>query len=105
MSETIAPRRSAVGFVAPDRPPLARAARLVRRAEGVMIDAPFADVVARIDATPLSVRHPPAAGLPGVVDTAPLTLSGFGPVGGRHLVFLSDDTTVVEEVVENTRTD
>lgn len=103
MSETVA-RHLPEGFIVPDPAPIAPAHHLVSRAEHVVIDRPFAEVVARVDATPLPVRHPPAAGLPGVVDTKPLTAEGFGPVGGRHLVYLSDGTTVVEEVVENTRT-
>lgn len=106
MSETTAaPRHLPSGFVIPDPAPIAPSDRLVSRTEHVVIDAPFAQVMARVDAMPLSARHPPAAGLPGVVDTVPLTAEGFGPVGGRHFVFLSDGANVVEEVVENTRTD
>lgn len=105
MSETAEARRPPPGFAPSAQPPLAAPDRLVRRVESVVIDAPFAQVVARVDATPLARRHPAAAGLPGVADTCPLTPDGFGPVGGRHLVFLTDDTTVVEQVVENTRTD
>jgi len=77
--------------------------RLVSHVETVVINRPLADVVARVDATPLSVRHPAAAGLPGVAGTCPLTAEGFGPVGGRHLVFLTDGSTVVEQVLDNSR--
>ena len=104
MSEAAA-RRPPPDFAAPPRPPVAGPAKLVSRVESVVVDRPFAQTVRAVDATPLSVRHPAAAGLPGVEDTAPLTPEGFGPVGGRHLVFLTDGTTVVEEVLENTRTD
>lgn len=104
MSETTV-RSLPPGFVETPHPPVAGPEKLVSHVESAVIDRPFAEVCRRVDATPLSVRHPPAAGLPGVVDTRALTPDGFGPVGGRHLVCLSDDTTVVEQVLENTRTD
>ncbi len=105
MSQAATDRRPPPGFVETPHPPVAGPERLVSHVETVVIDRPFARVAAAVDAMPLSRRHPPAAGLPGVVDTLALTPDGFGPVGGRHLVFLSDDTTVVEQVLENTRTD
>ena len=105
MSETVADRRLPPGFVETAHPPVSGPEKLVSHVEATVIDAPFAEVVAAVDALPLSLRHPAAAGLPGVVDTLALTPDGFGPVGGRHLVFLSDDTTVVEQVLENTRTE
>ncbi|MBX3485995.1 SRPBCC family protein [Phenylobacterium sp.] len=104
MSE-VAVRQPPPGFVETPRPPLAGPEKLVGRVEQVVIDRPFAQVVAAVDATPLSARHPAASGLPGVADTLALNPQGFGPVGGRHLVFLTDGTTVIEEVIENTRTD
>ena len=104
MSEAIADRRPPAGFVETPHPPVAGPGKLVRHVETVVIDRPFAQVVAAVDAMPLSRRHPPAAGLPGIVDTLALTPDGFGPVGGRHLVFLSDGATVVEQVLENART-
>ncbi len=105
MSDTATDRRPPPGFVETPHPPVAGPEKLVRHVETVVIDRPFAQVVAAVDAMPLSRRHPAAAGLPGVVGAVPLTPEGFGPVGGRHLVFLSDDTTVVEQVLENARTD
>ncbi|MBL8769879.1 MAG: SRPBCC family protein [Phenylobacterium sp.] len=102
MSETI--RRSLPpGFVETPHPPVSD--RVVSRVETTLIDRPFAETVRAVDATPLSRRHPAAAGLPGVVDTLPLTPNGFGPVGGRHLVFLTDGTTVVEQVLDNERSE
>jgi hypothetical protein len=92
------------GFVDTPPPRVEGAERLVRHAETVTIARPLSEVLAKNDATPLSVRHPPAAGLPGVAGTYPLTADGFGPVGGRHLVFLTDGSSVVEQVLENTRT-
>jgi len=103
MSQATAARSPPPGFVETPRPPLSGPDRLVSHTEAAVIDRPFAEAVRAVDATPLSARHPPAAGLPGVVDTLALTPDGFGPVGGRHLVFLSDGTTVVEEVLENAR--
>lgn len=105
MSETVAARRPPPGFVETPHPPVSGPEKLVSHVETTVIDRPFAETVRAVDALPLNLRHPAAAGLPGVVDTLPLTSDGFGPVGGRHLVFLSDDTTVVEQVLENTRTD
>ena len=105
MSQAATARRPPPGFVETPHPPVAGPEKLVRHVETVVIDRPFAQVGAAVDAMPLSRRHPPAAGLPGVADTLALTPDGFGPVGGRHLVFLTDDTTVVEEVLENARTD
>lgn len=106
MSDTAtAARRPPPGFVETPHPPVAGPEKLVSHVESVVINRPFADVVKAVDALPLARRHPAAAGLPGVTDTLALTPEGFGPVGGRHLVFLTDDTTVVEQVLENTRTD
>lgn len=104
MPDAVADRRPPPGFVETPPPPIAGPDRLIRHVETVVIDRPFAQVVAAVDALPLSRRHPAAAGLPGVVDTLALTPEGFGPVGGRHLVFLTDGATVVEQVLENTRT-
>lgn len=106
MTEAItAAQRLPSGYVVAEPDPIASPDRLVSRVEQVVIEAPLAQVVARVDAMPLSARHPPAAGLPGVVDTVPLSAEAFGPVGSRHLVFLSDGANVVEQVVENRRTD
>jgi hypothetical protein len=105
MSDAATAHRPPPGFVETPHPPVAGPDKLVSHVEAVVIDRPFAQVVAAVDALPLSQRHPAAAGLPGVVATHPLTADGFGPVGGRHLVFLSDGTTVVEQVLENARTD
>ena len=105
MSETVADRRLPPGFVETPHPPVSGPEKLVSHVEMTLIDRPFAETVEAVDDLPLNLRHPAAAGLPGVVDTLALTPDGFGPVGGRHLVFLSDDTTVVEQVLENTRTD
>lgn len=105
MPDTIATRRPPPGFVETPPPPVAGPDGLVSHVESVVIDRPFAQVTQAVDAMPLARRHPPAAGLPGVADTLPLTPGGFGPVGGRHLVFLTDGATVVEQVLENTRTD
>ncbi|HEY0650449.1 SRPBCC family protein [Phenylobacterium sp.] len=105
MSATATAHRLPPGFIETPHPPVAGPEKLVSHVETVLIDRPFAQVVAAVDALPLARRHPPAAGLPGVADTLALTPDGFGPVGGRHLVFLTDDTTVVEQVLENTRAD
>lgn len=92
------------GFVAPPQPPLARPDQVVSHVERTVFDRPLELVAARVDATPLSVRHPAAAGVPGVVASAALTPEAFGPEGSRHLLALSDGGTVVEQVIENRRT-
>jgi hypothetical protein len=86
-------------------PAVASLDQLVSRVEHVVIDRPLGHVVAAVEAMPLSARHPAAAGLPGVAATEPLTPDGFGPVGGRHRVRLTDGTTVLEEVLENARSE
>lgn len=91
------------GFVETPHPPIAGPAGLVAHVEEILIDRPLSAVVAAVEALPLPERHPAAGGLPGVAGSHPLTPDGFGPVGGRHLLFLTDGTTVVEQVVENTR--
>lgn len=93
------------GFIETPAPAVAGPERLVRHVEETLIERPFAEAVRAVDATPLPVRHPPAAGLPGVTETLALTPRGFGPVGGRHLVFLTDGTTVTEQVLVNDRSD
>jgi len=105
MTTTDTALRPPPGFVETPHPPVAGPEKLVSHVEDVVIDRPLAEVARAVDATLLSERHPAAAGLPGVAATLALTPEGFGPVGGRHLVFLTDDTTVVEQVLENTRTD
>ncbi len=93
------------GFVETPHPAIDGPEGRVAHVESIVIDRPLAQVIAAVEATPLSVRHPAAGGLPGVTGTLPLTPDGFGPVGGRHLVFLTDGTTVTEQVIENGRTD
>jgi hypothetical protein len=93
------------GFVETPHPAIDGPEGRVAHVESIVIDRPLAEVIATVDATPLSVRHPAAGGLPGVAGTLPLTADGFGPVGGRHLVFLTDGTTVIEQVIENGKTD
>lgn len=104
MTETVAARGLPPGFTETPHPPVAGPQKLVSHVESVVIDRDLGAVVAAVEAMPLSRRHPPASGLPGVVETVALTPGGFGPVGGRHLVHLSDGTTVVEQVLENTLT-
>jgi hypothetical protein len=96
--------RPAPGFVDTPHPPIAGPERLVGRTEEIDIARPLAKVLAAVEAMPLADAIDPDAGLPGVVGTYGLTPEAFGPPGTRHLVFLTDGTTVREQVLERTTT-
>jgi hypothetical protein len=92
-------------FVDFDPPPVATRDRLVSRTEEIDIERPLAHVLAAVEAMPLAEAIDPDAGLPGVIGTYPLTPGGFGPPGSRHVVFLTDGTTVREQVLERSTTE
>ena len=93
------------GFVDTPHPPVAGPEKLVSRTEEITIDRPLAEVVAALDATPLQDSISPEGGLPGVRGTHVLAGEKFDKPGSRHLIFLTDDTTAVEQVLEKTRTE
>ena len=93
------------GFVDTPHPPVAGPDRLVSRTEEILIDRPFAHVLAAVDATPLSDSIAKGTALPGVLGTHVLAGGVFDQPGSRHMIFLDDGTTAVEQILEKTRTD
>ena len=102
MTETFTPPP---GFVDGPPPSVAPLAGLVSRTEEIVVERPIAQAVAAIKALPLADMIDGATGLPGVRGTHVLTPGGFGHAGSRHIVFLTDGTTIVEQVLERVQTD
>lgn len=94
-----------VGFVDTPHPPVAPAETLVSRTEEAFIDRPFAAVVASVDGTPLSETIDDGGALPGVLGTHVLAVGVFDAPGSRHMIFLTDGTTAVEQMLDKTRTE
>ena len=92
------------GFVDTPHPPVAGPDKLVSRTEEIVVDRPLAQVLAALDATPLSEGISEAGGLPGVRGSYVLAGGKFDRPGSRHMLFLTDDTTAVEQVLEKTDT-
>ena len=92
-----------VGFLDSPPPAVAGPDKLVSHTEQITIDRPLAQVLASLDATPLAETISAAGGLPGVAATYTLTPGPYGDTGTRHMVFLTDNTTIVEQVLERTR--
>lgn len=77
--------------------------RLVSHVEEISIDRPLPHVVAAIDAAPLAAWIDGTGQLPGVRGTAVLVGERFDAPGSRHMVFLTDGTSVVEQILEKHR--
>ena len=92
------------GFIDTPHPPLAAPHKLVTRVEEIVIDRPLAQVMASVAATPLADTIARDTGLPGVLGTHVLAGGTFGEPGSRHMAFLTDDSTIVEQVLERVRT-
>ncbi len=92
------------GFVDTPHPPIAGPHKLVSRTEEIVVDRPLAHVLAAVDATPLPQSIAASGGLPGVRGSYVLAGGKFDQPGSRHLIFLTDDTTAVEQVLEKTTT-
>lgn len=93
------------GFIDTPHPPIAGPERLVSRTEEIRIERPLAQVLAVIDAMPIQRAFAPAGGVPGVAGTHVLAGERFDLPGSRHMIFLTDGTTAVEQVLEKTTTD
>src|SRR5215207_6296979 len=91
-------------FVDTPHPPVAGPDKLVSRTDEVVIDRPLAHVLAAVDATPPSQSIAEAGGLPGLRGTHVLAGGKFDQPGSRHIIFLTDDSTAVEQVLEKTTT-
>ena len=92
------------GFIDSPPPTVAAPDRLVSRTEEITIDRPLAQVLACVDGTSLVDSIGEGGGLPGVAATYTLTPGPYGDVGSRHIVKLTDGTTIVEQTLERVRT-
>jgi len=88
-----------VGFVNPPRPDIAPLEELLAHTEQIDIARSLAAVVQAGANRPLSEGIRPTRDLPGVSGTFNLTSGGFGTVGARRLVCLTDGSLAVEEVL------
>jgi hypothetical protein len=84
------------GFVDPPRPDLAPLDDLLSRTEEIDVARPFAAPPLN---RPLEEAIRPTKDLPGVAGTIRLSAQGYGGVGSRRLVCLTDGSTTVEEVL------
>ncbi|HET6970892.1 MAG TPA: SRPBCC family protein [Phenylobacterium sp.] len=100
MTETFPPP----GFVDTPHPPIGPRSSMATHVEEVVIDRPLAQVLAAVDAMPLTELVQATAGLPGVQAEHDLTSGGYGQPGSRHLVLLTDGTTITEQIVDYERT-
>ena len=91
-------------FIDTSPPTVVGPGKLVSRTEEITIDRPLAGVLACVDATSLPDSIGEGGGLPGVAATHTLTPGPYGDVGSRHIVKLTDHTTIVEQVLERVRT-
>jgi hypothetical protein len=101
MTETFTPPS---GFVDTPHPPVAGPENLVSRTEEIDIDRPLDEVVTALDNIPLQDSISPEGGLPGVLGAHVLAGGKFDKPGSRHLIFLTDGSNAVEQVLEKTRT-
>ena len=93
------------GFIDTPHPPVAGPERLVSHVEEVTIDRPLAEVIAHTETVALADWIDGSGSLPGVTGTRLLSGDRFDAPGSRHMVFLTDGTTIVEQVLEKTRTE
>lgn len=92
------------GFVETPAPAVAEPGRLVSHVEEIVVDRPLDHTVAFSERVALGDWVDGSGALPGVVGTLVLAGGTFDRPGSRHMVFLSDGTTVLEQVLEKTRT-
>lgn len=87
-----------IGFVNPPLPDIAPLEELLAHTEQIDIARSLADVT-RAGNRPLSEGIRPTRDLPGVSGTFNLTTGGFGTVGARRLVCLTDGSIAIEGVL------
>ena len=92
------------GFVETSHPAVAPVDQLVSRAEEITIHRPLADVLDCIDALPLADWITRDAALPGVLGTQVLAGERFEKPGSRHMLFLTDGSIAMEQVLTYERT-
>jgi len=102
--EPLAACRPPSGFVDGPPPKVAAPETLVARVEQITIPRPLDHVLAATEKVELSDLIDSDSGLPGVFGTHDLTPGGFGEPGSRRLACLTDGSTLVEQVLERTRT-
>ena len=90
-----------VGFVNPPRPDIAPLEELLAHTEQIDIARSLAAVMQAGANRPLSAGIRPTRDLPGVSGIFNLTSGGFGTVGARRLVCLTDGSIAVEEVLHS----
>jgi hypothetical protein len=86
------------GFVNPPRPDIAPLAGLLSHTEEKEVASSLAAAM-QAGSRPLQEAIRPTKDLPGVSGTFRLSSTGFGSVGSRRLVCLTDGTIAVEEVL------
>lgn len=91
------------GFVDTPSPDTASTGHLVSRTEEIVIDRPLSMVLGVVD-RPLKEAIRGTSSLPGVAGSYVLTKGEFGGPGSRRLNFLTDNSTLVEQVLDNERT-
>jgi hypothetical protein len=91
-------------FIDTPHPPVAGPDKLVSRTDEIVIDRSLAHVLAAVDATALSESIDGTGVLPGVRGTLVLAGGRFDQPGSRHMIFLTDGTTAVEQVLEKSTT-
>jgi hypothetical protein len=89
-----------VGFVNPPRPDIAPLEELLSHTEQIDIARSLAVVMQAGANRPLREGIRPTRDLPGVSGVFNLTSGGFGTVGARRLLCLTDGSIAVEEVLD-----
>jgi hypothetical protein len=92
------------GFVDEPPPTIAAEERLISHTEEVIINRPLAVVQISAASTPLEQAIDRSTSLPGVSGTHKLTSGPFGVPGSRRITCLTDNSTLVEQVLESTQT-
>jgi hypothetical protein len=87
------------GFVDKPHPAIAPAEQLVSHSEQIVIDRAY-PVVSEAMNKPLNRVIRQSSALPGVLGDYMLTPGEFGAPGSRHIVCLTDGTSVEEEALE-----
>ncbi|WP_397401244.1 hypothetical protein [Phenylobacterium sp.] len=91
------------GFIDTPHPPVAEPGRLVSRVEEIAINRPLAEVIAQTETVALADWIDRSGALPYLTGTHMLAGDRFDAPASRHMVFLTDGTTVVEQVLETSR--
>ncbi len=92
------------GFVETPHPPVAPVEQLVSRTEEITINRPLAEVLACIDTLSLADWIALDTSLPGVLGTYMLAGERFDKPGSRHMIFLTDGSIAIEQVLTYART-